>query len=387
MAYTEKVGLNSTALSILLYECINSMHSQEGFLIGNVTSEISNHISDSHNDTARLDTKIVVRNILPLPSVSMFYLSTGKIKEDVLADLLSSNASEVVGWYKYRKNSCLKPTFRDKLISRGLQKYFEKYHGKKQFVSCNLTDKVSPGGATHTLSYRFGKINCFDMYENLEDVTANLGEKLSGYKRLGTLPEDSVYQKVIIESNIQNNTTNDAILRIQDTINVKLKQEATIAAKHESTIRELESEIKQMSAILADKQAADLQIAINSLIEQKFVNQDTEMVDACIAAMNTPPTVNILNVPNILLNSNNVSDYESPDVIVHSNASDRTPSPILPSTSTGRQTTGNCTNIAIKSTEIPSTSAANCADDLITFDVDKPIAVNENAKSDSSPDC
>ena len=28
MAYTEKVSLNGTALSFLLYECMNSVHSQ-----------------------------------------------------------------------------------------------------------------------------------------------------------------------------------------------------------------------------------------------------------------------------------------------------------------------------------------------------------------------
>ncbi|CAH2047136.1 unnamed protein product, partial [Iphiclides podalirius] len=98
MAYTEKVSLNGTALSFLLYECVNSVNSQEGFLLGNITSEITNHISDLQNDSARLDTQIFIRTVLPLPTVALFYFPVGKIKEDVLSEVLSNTASEVVGW-------------------------------------------------------------------------------------------------------------------------------------------------------------------------------------------------------------------------------------------------------------------------------------------------
>lgn len=277
-----------------------------------------------------MDTQILIRTVLPLPSVSLFYLPTGIIKEDVLSELLSNVASEVVGWYKYRKNSSIKPTFRDKLISKGLQKYFDKYHGKKTFVCCNLSSKTSTTSSTHTVVYRFGKINCFDMYEYVEDVTANLGEKLTGYKKANRISPHCIFNKIVKESNVHTNNTNDAILSIQEAVDQRLIKEAKIAAKNECTIRELEAEIKQMSAILADKQVMDLEAAYNKITEEQYVNRDVEMAKACVEALKTPAIVDILSIPNVVINSNNYSDSEnSVQLIENENVKDRSPSPII----------------------------------------------------------
>ncbi|CAK1585375.1 unnamed protein product [Parnassius mnemosyne] len=394
MAYTEKVSLNGTALSFLLFECVNSVNTQEGFLIGNVTSEITNHISDSQNDSARLDTQIFIRTVLPLPSVALFYFPTGKIKEDVLSDLLSNTASEIVGWYKYRKNSSIKPTFRDKLISKGLQKYFEKYHGKKNFVTCNLSCRTSSAGSTHTFTYRFGKINCFDMYEYIEDVTANLGEKLTGYKKAHKVSPHSIFNKIVNESNVQSNNTNDAILRIQEAVDVKLIKEAKLAAKTENTIRELESEIKQMTTILSDKHVVDLQDAYNKIVEEKLVNREVEMAEACVEALKSPPSVDILSIPNIFNNTNNLSDSENSVQLIENEIKNRSPSPILTTSTSNKQSNLNYAAALKKSSEVASTSKTNeFHDDLINFDVDdknikKPVFITENVKclDDSSPE-
>lgn len=323
-----------------------------------MTSVITNHISDSQSDNARLDTQIVIRTVLPVPSVSLFYFPTGMIKEDVLSGLLSNNASEIVGWYKYRKNTNIKPTFRDKLISKGLQKYFEKYHGKKNFVTCNLSNKTSSTGSTHTFTYRFGKINCFDMYEYVEDVTANLGEKLTGYKKANCISANSVFNKIIKESNVQSNNASDAILRIQEAVDVRLIKEAKIAAKNESTIRELEAEIKQMSAILSEKQSMELQATYNKLTAEKFMTREVEMAEACAIALNTPTDVDILNVPNILMNSNHLSDSEHSVQLVENESSERSPSPVLKPSSSSKPILNYAAALK-NTTDIASTSVSN----------------------------
>lgn len=279
-----------------------------------------------------MDTQIEIRTVLPLPSVSLFYLPTGRIKEDVLADLLSSTANEIVGWYKYRKNTNIKPTFRDKLISKGLQKYFEKYHGKKTFVTCNLTNKTSSAGSTHTFMYRFGKINCFDMYEYVEDITANLGERYTGYKKAHRLSPRSIFTKIVKESNVQTNNTTDAILHIQEAVDVRLIKEAKIAAKNESTIRELEMEIKEMASILSEKHSAELHSTYDKHVAEKFVNREVEMAQACLEALKTPLKVDILNVCNVPINCNN-SDSENSVQYVENEVKDNNPSPPLVSSS------------------------------------------------------
>ncbi|XP_063622196.1 BRISC complex subunit FAM175B-like [Cydia splendana] len=392
MAYTEKVSLSGTALSFLLYECVNSVNCQEGFLVGDVTSEITNHISDSQSDNARLDTQIVIRTVLPLPSVSLFYLPTGRIKEDVLSNLLSNTANEIVGWYKYRKNSSVKPTFRDRLISKGLQKYFEKHHGRKNFATCILSSKTSSSASTHTFTYRFGKINCFDIYEYIEDVTANLGERLTGYKKPHRLSPHSIFNKIVKDSNVQSSSTTEAILRIQEAVDVRLLREARLAAKNECTIRELEAEIKQMNAILSDKQCEDLQVSYNKSLEEKFMNREREMAEACVQALATPSRVDILSVPNVLLHSNNLTECDNPPP--SSNEAERSSSPILISSSVKQPKLSYAA--ASKTSTQPSTSKSNNhIEDLISFDVDdnkvnntKTIVINDDMKhlGESSPE-
>lgn len=302
------------------------MYFQEGFLIGEVTSEITNHISDSQSDNARLDTQIVIRTVLPLPSVSLFYFPTGRIKEDVISDMLSNSAGEVVGWYKYRKNSSIKPTFRDKLISKGLQKYFEK-HGKKTFVTCNLSTKTSSSGSTHTYTYRFGKMNCFDMYEYIEDVTANLGEKLTGYRKGHKQSPHSIFNKIVKECNVQNNNTNDAILSIQEAVDMRLHKEAKLAAKNEHTIREIAAEIKQISTILSERLSTDLQTQQNKITEENNYKRDVEMAEACVEALKTPLQVEVLNTRNNA--ANNHSDDSDSVQIIENDINDGKPSTSL----------------------------------------------------------
>ncbi|XP_060801379.1 BRCA1-A complex subunit Abraxas 1 isoform X2 [Amyelois transitella] len=361
-------------------------NNQEGFLIGDITSEITNHISDSQSDNARLDTQIVIRTVLPLPSVSLFYLPTGRIKEDILSGFLSNTASEVVGWYKYRKNTNIKPTFRDKLISKGLQKYFERHHGKKTFVTCHLSNKSSSSGSTHTFTYRFGKINCYDMYEYIEDVTANLGEKLAGYKKPHRLPPHCVFNKIVKES-LQESCGSDAILHIQEAVDVRLIKEAKIAAKNENIIRDLEAEIKQMTAILAEKQAVDLQSAYNKAMEESIKNREAAMAEACIDALKTVHEVNILDVPDLVLNSNHVSSFR--ENMEFTNESGLKESPILmPSTSSEPV---KYASVLKNKKEVASTSKQNHCDDLICFYVeDKKVkklnVVNDNCLGDSSPE-
>lgn len=314
-----------------------------------------------------MDTQILIRTVLPLPSVSLFYLPTGTIKEDVLSDLLSNVATEVVGWYKYRKNSSIKPTFRDKLISKGLQKYFDKYHGKKTFVCCNLSSKTSSTNSTHTVIYRFGKINCFDMYEYVEDVTANLGEKLTGYKKGNKISPHCIFNKIVKESNVHTNNTNDAILSIQEAVDKRLIKEAKIAAKNECTIRELEAEIKQMSAILADKQVLDLEAAYNKMIEEKYVNRDVEMAQACIEALKTPTSVDILSIPNVIINSNssNYPDNENYVQPIENTIKDRSPSPIIMPSSSHTLPTLNYASALKKKVETASSSVSKKSSWLI----------------------
>lgn len=321
-----------------------------------MTTEVTNHISDSHNDNTRLDTQIEVRTVLPLPSVSLFYLPTGRIKEDVLSDLLSSTANDIVGWYKYRKNTSIKPTFRDKLISKGLQKYFEKFHGKKHFVTCNLSSKISSSGSTHTFMYRFGKINSFDMYEYIEDITANLGEKFTGYKRSHRISPHSIFNKIVRESNVQSNNTSDAILRIQEAVDVRLLKEARIAAKNECTIRELEAEIKQMSTILSDKHSAELQLSYNKYVEEKLLNREAEMAQACLEAMRTPLKVDILNATNAPLNNKSL-DNDSPGMLVNNDITKNSQSPPLVATGPTKQVLNYAAALKNKN-EVASTSVS-----------------------------
>lgn len=219
--------------------------------------------------------------MLPGPDTGLFYSSSGKINETAIKDMLSEATSKVVGWYKYRRNNSLKPTMRDKIVSRGLQKYFER-HNCKFFMCCNITCEQSSGNATHTLSYRFSKINQNGDLELLPDTTNNLGENVSGYKRPIKGGRNDPFSRAA------RNASGPSIPEVAIAIGKALSTAAAEAVQHETSIRAVSCEINQMLQLLSDYYQNNSSIRKPEQDTASRIEKENEIIQPLVNSLNAP---------------------------------------------------------------------------------------------------
>ncbi|XP_043664120.1 BRISC complex subunit FAM175B-like isoform X1 [Vespula pensylvanica] len=144
------VNISGAALSLLLYENVRNVGDQMGFLLGEIVEYIVKKFTDSDN---QVDIKrhINIETVVTCSMPDILHDSTGRIDKEKLRDFLSYKSKQVIGWFRFRHNSCLVPTLRDKLLHKQFASHFSSSHGYKEdfFVTCLLSSSVSNSNGTH----------------------------------------------------------------------------------------------------------------------------------------------------------------------------------------------------------------------------------------------
>lgn len=246
-------------------------------MFGNVTRLETSHISDTRTDNSRVEVIINVSSMLPAPETGMFYSPSGRIKEDVLNDMLEGVSGDVVGWYHYRQNSSLKPTMRDKVVSRALQHHFAASKAR-YFLCCNITSRQTSTNSTHTYSYRFYKVNVGGEMETLNDMTSNLGENVAGYKRTTEGDKNDPFNKAVMEAR------KDGTRGVSESVRLTIRKAAADSAIWEAKAREVETDINSMLAMLANHHQVR-----HSRVNRAAVRQEEQaVIQPLIEALSIP---------------------------------------------------------------------------------------------------
>lgn len=100
-----------------------------------------------------LDIEAVVT--CPLPN--SLHNSLGQINKEKLKDFLRDKSKQVIGWFRFRRDIGLVPTFRDKLLHKEFASYFSNDNGSKEefFVTCLLSSSTSSEGGTYKFKHVF----------------------------------------------------------------------------------------------------------------------------------------------------------------------------------------------------------------------------------------
>lgn len=127
-----------------------------------------------------LDIETVVTCSMP----DILHDSTGRIDKEKLEDFLSYKSKQVIGWFRFRHNSCLVPTLRDKLLHKQFASHFSSSHGYKEdfFITCLLSSSVSNTSGTHKFRHvllrrRRGYVYikfCTRLYSNSDHIIGHL---------------------------------------------------------------------------------------------------------------------------------------------------------------------------------------------------------------------
>ncbi|XP_041043094.1 BRCA1-A complex subunit Abraxas 1 isoform X1 [Carcharodon carcharias] len=138
----------------LAFQHLNADSDTEGFLLGEIKAEAKNSITDSQLDDIEVVHTIDIQKHIPCYWLFSFYNSAGEVDETALQKILLNQEKNVIGWYKFRRNTNQTMTFRERLLHRTLQKHLK----NQQLVFFLFTSKLSrENGSTHSLEYTLYK--------------------------------------------------------------------------------------------------------------------------------------------------------------------------------------------------------------------------------------
>lgn len=96
--------------------------------------------------------EIDIQSILTCPSTDYLYDSCGKLNIDKLRNFVKEKSKRIVGWFRFRKQSSLGPTFRDKIIHKQLARF---YSDDDNFVACMMNVSSTTLKGTHKFRHVF----------------------------------------------------------------------------------------------------------------------------------------------------------------------------------------------------------------------------------------
>ncbi|KYO42732.1 BRCA1-A complex subunit Abraxas 1 isoform X2 [Alligator mississippiensis] len=113
--------LSGFVFGALAFQHLNAGSDTEGFLLGDVKGEAKNSITDSQMDDVEVVYTIDIQKHIPCYQLFSFYSSAGDLNEAALKKILSGCEKNVIGWYKFRRNTDQTMTFRERILHRNLQ--------------------------------------------------------------------------------------------------------------------------------------------------------------------------------------------------------------------------------------------------------------------------
>lgn len=241
------VTLSGPALSFLIYENVKCYCDQEGFLIGEIISHVTDTISDSQIRGEKTETIISVNSLMPIPHCMSFYNGVGKINQEKLKSFLKDKSKEVIGWFSFRRNSSLVPHLRDRLLHKELSAAAP-HVSPEHFTMCLLNTSTSNGGSTHVFNHKFLRYR-HSKFEALPMQIHNLGETQPEYKIVpSTTSLSDSFNSIITSLKGNHNSGSDAALvcHIQKALQNHLRTLINDVALSEIKVAELEKEVEML---------------------------------------------------------------------------------------------------------------------------------------------
>lgn len=102
-------------------------------------------------------TFLDIETIITCPLPELLHDSIGRINKEKLKDFMHDKSKQVIGWFRFRRNTDLVPTMRDKMLHKEFASYFSGGNGSKEefFVTCLLSSSTSNARGTHRFKHVF----------------------------------------------------------------------------------------------------------------------------------------------------------------------------------------------------------------------------------------
>ncbi|KAM6902328.1 BRCA1-A complex subunit Abraxas 1-like [Xenentodon cancila] len=166
------VRVSGIVLASLMFQHVNSDSDVEGLVFGESRFDEQVTISDSQSDHIHIEEIYNVQKHVACHRLNTLYSSSGEMNMEVLQEMLANNKQDsVIGWYRQRRNTEQRMTFREKLVHEKLKSALSNPH----LIFLLLTpSRATPTGSTHRTEYS-AFISRSRSFVNIPVLINNLG--------------------------------------------------------------------------------------------------------------------------------------------------------------------------------------------------------------------
>ncbi|XP_064604092.1 BRISC complex subunit Abraxas 2-like isoform X2 [Liolophura sinensis] len=233
----------------------------EGFLLGQIVSHVKDTITDSQISGCKVETVTNIYSFIPCPYSATFYDRHGEILRPKLDALLQGRTKELVGWYKFRRNSSPRVSLKEHSLHRKLLKFMSPGQ-HEHFLFCLCTASTTTNCSTHAFDHSF-QVYVRGVFNPVSLSISNLGDSIQNeYKQRNNLtvnPTAGVYSSLVskfipefTDENGQVHEVNKMHL-LAEKLQSQLQLLCSVVNDSEKQLQGLESELAGIKSRLDNK--------------------------------------------------------------------------------------------------------------------------------------